>query len=68
MITCLEPLESGGDCGEVSAASYVQREEDELPDPFSPKFLTVSKFLFNIFKTKLNVASITDRPRGADLL
>lgn len=60
MITCLEPSESGGDCGEVSAASYVQREEDELPDPFSPKFLTISKFLYTIFKTKLSVASVSN--------
>lgn len=61
MITCLEPLKSGRDCGEMSATSYVQIEEDELPDPFSPKFLTMSKFLYTILKTKLNVASVSNR-------
>lgn len=60
-MTWLEVLGSGGDYGEVSAASYVQRKEDELSDPFSSKFLAISKFLYTNFRTKLNVASLTNR-------
>lgn len=61
MITCLEPLRSGRECGEVLATSYIQRKEDKLPDPFSPKFLTIRKFLYTILKTKLKVASVSNR-------
>lgn len=52
MVTWLGILESGGDCGEVSAGGYIQRKQGGLFDLFSCEFLAVSKFLYTILKTK----------------